>query len=69
MGTEIIVLENRLPQLVSPGESSRSVVINGNMFDPAITWADIKWLHGVTSLPIILKGILTGERQWVRSHE
>ncbi|XP_071808818.1 2-Hydroxyacid oxidase 1-like isoform X1 [Asterias amurensis] len=50
-----------LPQLVSPGESSLSAWINGNIFDPAFTWADIKWLHGLTSLPIILKGILTAE--------
>jgi 4-hydroxymandelate oxidase len=27
----------------------------------AITWADIAWLQAMTPLPIILKGILTGE--------
>jgi len=25
------------------------------------TWADVDWLHGVTRLPILLKGILTAE--------
>lgn len=27
----------------------------------AITWDDIAWLQSITSLPIVLKGILTGE--------
>ncbi|MGH2505046.1 MAG: alpha-hydroxy acid oxidase [Ktedonobacterales bacterium] len=27
----------------------------------AITWADIAWLQSITSLPIVLKGILTAE--------
>ena len=32
--------------------------------DPSSQWDDIKWLSGFTSLPLILKGILTGERVW-----
>ncbi|XP_034939778.1 hydroxyacid oxidase 1 [Chelonus insularis] len=31
------------------------------LFDDTITWDDVKWLKGVTQLPIILKGILTVE--------
>lgn len=27
----------------------------------AITWADVAWLHSVTPLPIVLKGVLTAE--------
>jgi isopentenyl diphosphate isomerase/L-lactate dehydrogenase-like FMN-dependent dehydrogenase len=27
----------------------------------AITWADIEWLRSITSLPLVLKGILTAE--------
>lgn len=30
-------------------------------FDAGITWADLAWLRSRTSLPIVLKGILTGE--------
>jgi 4-hydroxymandelate oxidase len=30
-------------------------------FDASITWEDLAWLHGVTSLPVVLKGVLTGE--------
>jgi isopentenyl diphosphate isomerase/L-lactate dehydrogenase-like FMN-dependent dehydrogenase len=29
--------------------------------DPSLTWADLEWLRGVTSLPIVVKGILTAE--------
>jgi 4-hydroxymandelate oxidase len=30
-------------------------------FDPSITWADLAWLRERTDLPLVLKGILTGE--------
>ncbi|MFN2594008.1 MAG: alpha-hydroxy acid oxidase [Actinomycetota bacterium] len=29
--------------------------------DPSITWDDLAWLRGITTLPIVLKGILTAE--------
>ena len=28
--------------------------------DPGVTWWDVEWLHSLTSLPIVLKGILRG---------
>jgi len=31
------------------------------LLDPAVTWKDIAWLRSLTSLPIVLKGILTAE--------
>ncbi|GAB2782229.1 alpha-hydroxy acid oxidase [Streptomyces chlorus] len=30
-------------------------------FDPSITWADLAWIRERTALPLVLKGILTGE--------
>lgn len=30
-------------------------------FDPTVTWDDIKWIVDLTTLPVILKGILTKE--------
>jgi 4-hydroxymandelate oxidase len=30
-------------------------------FDPAVTWADLAWLRGLTDLPLVLKGVLTAE--------
>ncbi|GIZ00967.1 hydroxyacid oxidase 1 [Caerostris extrusa] len=31
------------------------------LFDPSISWKDVHWLKQLTTLPIILKGILTAE--------
>ena len=31
------------------------------LLDAAVTWRDIAWLRSMTALPIVLKGILTGE--------
>ena len=30
-------------------------------FDTSVTWSIIDWLHSITTLPIIVKGILTGK--------
>lgn len=30
-------------------------------FDPSITWADLEWLREQTALPLVLKGVLSGE--------
>jgi 4-hydroxymandelate oxidase len=32
-----------------------------DLLDPAVTWRDITWLRSLTSLPIVLKGIMTPE--------
>lgn len=29
--------------------------------DPGVTWWDVEWLHSLTSLPIVLKGILRAD--------
>ena len=31
-----------------------------SLFDPSLTWKDVKWLRNVTKLPIVIKGVLTG---------
>ena len=31
------------------------------LLDPTVTWRDIAWLRSLTSLPLVLKGIMTGE--------
>jgi len=31
------------------------------LIDPALTWSDIDWLRSVTSLPLLVKGIMTAE--------
>ena len=32
-----------------------------SLFDQSLTWKDIQWLKKITSLPIVLKGILHPE--------
>lgn len=32
-----------------------------SMFDPSATWEYVQWLKGLTTLPIVIKGILTAE--------
>ncbi len=31
------------------------------LVDPSITWADLEWLCGDTELPVLVKGLVTGE--------
>ncbi|CAG0898965.1 unnamed protein product [Darwinula stevensoni] len=45
---------------VSAGGSGISEYVM-SMFDPSVTWKDLKWLSSISSLPIIVKGILTAE--------
>uniref|UniRef100_A0A8C9LCT2 (S)-2-hydroxy-acid oxidase n=1 Tax=Pavo cristatus TaxID=9049 RepID=A0A8C9LCT2_PAVCR len=42
------------------GEDSGLAVYVANAIDASINWEDIKWLRGLTSLPIVAKGILRG---------
>ncbi|KAL0281309.1 UNVERIFIED_CONTAM: hypothetical protein PYX00_002336 [Menopon gallinae] len=41
------------------GSSLNSYV--NSLFDQSLTWEDLGWLKSITSLPIVLKGILTAE--------
>ena len=29
--------------------------------DPSVTWKDMEWLHSITTLPVLVKGILRGD--------
>lgn len=31
------------------------------LLDPSLTWADVDWLRSITSLPIVIKGIVRGD--------
>ena len=32
-----------------------------SMFENTLTWKDVEWLTKITKLPVVVKGILTGE--------
>jgi len=42
------------------GENSGLAVYVAEAIDASVNWEDIKWLRGLTSLPIVAKGILRG---------
>ncbi len=31
------------------------------MFDPSVTWRDLKWLRAIAPLPLVLKGVMSAE--------
>ncbi|XP_007086884.1 2-Hydroxyacid oxidase 1 [Panthera pardus] len=43
------------------GDNSGLATYVTKAIDPSISWEDIKWLRGLTSLPIVAKGILRGD--------
>lgn len=53
------------PNLLRPHQQnlseSEKFDIGESLLDDSITWSDITWLKSITDLPIIVKGILTGE--------
>ncbi|XP_066282481.1 2-Hydroxyacid oxidase 2-like isoform X2 [Branchiostoma lanceolatum] len=42
-------------------KDGRNYGMGGSPQDPTFSWKDVDWLSSITSLPIILKGILTAE--------
>ncbi|KAM9745699.1 2-Hydroxyacid oxidase 1 isoform 2-T2 [Menidia menidia] len=43
------------------GSDSGLAVYVANAIDPALSWDDITWLRKHTSLPLVVKGVLSGE--------
>jgi 4-hydroxymandelate oxidase len=41
--------------------SVKNLLPAGLQFDPALTWKDIEWLAGITTLPVLVKGILRSD--------
>jgi 4-hydroxymandelate oxidase len=48
------------PIIVAPEQSALSASA-GHLIDPSVTWDVIDWLRSCTSLPIVIKGIMTAE--------
>uniref|UniRef100_A0A1J3FB17 (S)-2-hydroxy-acid oxidase n=1 Tax=Noccaea caerulescens TaxID=107243 RepID=A0A1J3FB17_NOCCA len=46
---------------VQPSEGSGVEAFASRAFDASLNWKDIEWLRSITKLPILVKGILTGE--------
>jgi isopentenyl diphosphate isomerase/L-lactate dehydrogenase-like FMN-dependent dehydrogenase len=46
---------------VDPQTAAKRSGRPGEGADPAATWKDLEWIKGATDLPIIAKGVMTGE--------
>lgn len=49
---ELLPVENNASELAS---------YVGEMFDPSLTWEVVEWLTGITSMPILVKGVVHPE--------
>ncbi|KAJ1697636.1 hypothetical protein LUZ63_006148 [Rhynchospora breviuscula] len=54
-------LEGLVSVDVGPKRGSDLEAFASQTLDPSLCWNDIEWLRSITSLPIILKGIVTAE--------
>ena len=50
------------PELMAASYQANGIAEHAALtFDQTVTWADLAWLKGRTELPLVLKGVLTGE--------
>jgi isopentenyl diphosphate isomerase/L-lactate dehydrogenase-like FMN-dependent dehydrogenase len=52
---------NVAPSMESGPDFSSPAAHAAQTMDPALTWKDITWLAGLTGLPVVCKGVQTGE--------
>lgn len=53
--------ENSLQMATPSGQTSGLNEYAASLFDASLTWKDVEWLSTITSLPIVVKGILTAD--------
>jgi 4-hydroxymandelate oxidase len=56
--------ELQMANLVRPSDDAPGTQLfqrDPLIFDPSLTWKDLEWLHGLSPLPIVLKGVMTAE--------
>lgn len=47
--------------LITPGGGSSLSEYLATRHDPSVTWDDIEWLRSITSLPLLIKGVLRAD--------
>jgi len=55
-----------MPNLTAPGmppppANMPLAVWANSLLDPTVSWDDVSWLRSITSLPVILKGVMDGD--------
>ena len=61
---DALAVKNLLPrelQYFPEASGSRHAPAIASLFDTALTWKDIEWLTGITTLPVLVKGILRAD--------
>jgi isopentenyl diphosphate isomerase/L-lactate dehydrogenase-like FMN-dependent dehydrogenase len=61
---DALAVKNLLPrelQHFPEASGSRNAPAIASLFDTALTWKDIEWLTGITTLPVLVKGILRAD--------
>jgi len=54
-------IASHLPRIAPDGAGSGLAWFFATQIDPTLTWADIDWLASLTSLPVIVKGVVRGD--------
>lgn len=60
-GVEAVNLHGMRPLQASADPATGSLLLGSALLAAAPGWADLDWLRGLTRLPILLKGVMTGE--------
>ncbi len=60
-GVEPANLADELRNLRASGEASGLQQYFSTNVDPTLTWADIDWVRSITSLPVLVKGVMRGD--------
>jgi 4-hydroxymandelate oxidase len=60
-GVEAVNLRGMAVSAQHAGRAEEGVLLGGPLLAAAPTWKDIAWLRSMTSLPILIKGIMTAE--------
>jgi 4-hydroxymandelate oxidase len=60
-GIECMHVHGLAQKLMATGHQLRGYGIYDALFDPSFNWSDLEWLRSFTSVPLLLKGVLTAE--------
>jgi len=63
----LALVDFRLPNVENLSTGHRMVDLFKAYIDPSITWDTVSWLKSVTSLPVVVKGILAGKARTLLS--
>jgi len=56
-----LLVDFRLPNVEKVTTDDKLVGIANSYIDPYLTWDTVTWLKSITKLPIVIKGILSGQ--------